>query len=116
MLENNLAGDYATTNLATVSAINGLMVTASNKLAPACTAVPGAEIDGQQTFRLDQKGYLYLWGPRYLPDVCPDAVKARTVCAEELPFAVGGELMYHAKISTLSCEEARKCTRLTGCV
>lgn len=116
VLENNLAGDYATTNLATVSAKNGLIATASNKLAPACTAAPGAEIDGQQTFRLDQRGYLYLWGPRYLPDVGPDAVKARTVCAEVLPVVVGGELLYHAKISTLSCEEERKCTRLTGCV
>jgi hypothetical protein len=116
VLENNLAGDYATTNLATVSARNGLMVTANNKLAPACTAAPGAEIDGQQTIRLDQKGYLYLWGPRYLPGVGPDAVKARTVCAEALPVVVGGELLYHAKISTLSCEEARRCTRLTGCI
>ncbi|GAB5034768.1 Hypothetical protein NocV09_02100730 [Nannochloropsis oceanica] len=116
VLENNLAGDYATTNLATVSTNNGKMITANNELAPACTVAPGAEIDGQQTFGLDQDGYLYVWGPRYLPDMGPDAVKARTVCAEELPVVLGGELVYHAKISVLSCREARRCTRLFGCV
>ncbi|KAM3569090.1 hypothetical protein VYU27_008801, partial [Nannochloropsis oceanica] len=79
VLENNLAGDYATTNLATVSTNNGKMITANNELAPACTVAPGAEIDGQQTFGLDQDGYLYVWGPHYLPDMGPDAVKARTV-------------------------------------
>lgn len=116
VLENNLAGDYATTNLATVSTNNGKMITANNELAPACTVAPGAEIDGQQTFGLDQDGYLYVWGPHYLPDMGPDAVKARTVCAEELPVVLGGELVYHAKISVLSCREARRCTRLFGCV
>lgn len=115
-LENTLTGDYATTNVATVDGNNGAIRTAVNTLAPACAAPPGSIIDGQSALALDQVGRLYMWGPRYQPDAGPDAVLARTVCSETLPLSIGGDLLYHATISTLSCEPATKCTRVTGCV